>query len=159
MALVSLAPGMKPCPCGPKFFDGGLVKTPLTGHRFSVCHNNSTRQRLKRLLLAPSTCTLHMLGRTGRYRMLRAAPLHAAQCSSCLQAKGVPLASNQVQYSLLYREPERNGVKKAIEDVGATLVAYSPLNQGLLTGTPWRVFVVTQQLIAPSCQSGQPGFQ
>jgi len=51
-----------------------------------------------------------------------------------LQAKGVPLASNQVQYSLLYREPERNGVKKAIEDVGATLVAYSPLNQGLLTG-------------------------
>ena len=46
----------------------------------------------------------------------------------------MPLASNQVQYSLLYREPERNGVKKAIEDVGATLVAYSPLNQGLLTG-------------------------
>ena len=55
---------------------------------------------------------------------------------SCSQAKGVPLASNQVQYSLLYREPERNGVKKAIEDVGATLVAYSPLNQGLLTGQP-----------------------
>ena len=54
----------------------------------------------------------------------------------CVQAKGVPLASNQVQYSLLYREPERNGVKKAIEDVGATLVAYSPLNQGLLTGQP-----------------------
>lgn len=51
-----------------------------------------------------------------------------------MQAKGVPLASNQVQYSLLYREPERNGVKKAVEDVGATLVAYSPLNQGLLTG-------------------------
>ena len=48
----------------------------------------------------------------------------------------MPLASNQVQYSLLYREPERNGVKKAIEDVGATLVAYSPLNQGLLTGEP-----------------------
>ena len=46
------------------------------------------------------------------------------------------MASNQVQYSLLYREPERNGVKKAIEDVGATLVAYSPLNQGLLTGQP-----------------------
>ena len=67
---------------------------------------------------------------------------HAAQCGSCLQAKGIPLASNQVQYSLLYREPERNGVKKAIEDVGATLVAYSPLNQGLLTGTPWRVSVV-----------------
>ena len=88
--------------------------------------------------------------------MLRAVPLHIFQCGSCLQAKGVPLASNQVQYSLLYREPERNGVKKAIEDVGATLVAYSPLNQGLLTGTPWSIAVVRQQLIAPSCQSGQP---
>ena len=99
--------------------------------------------------------TLHMLGGTGRYSMLRAAPLHAAQCGSCLQAKGVPLASNQVQYSLLYREPERNGVKKAIEDVGATLVAYSPLNQGLLTGTPCRFSVVGQQPTAPSCRSGQ----
>ena len=73
-----------------------------------------------------------------------------SQCYSCLQAKGVPLASNQVQYSLLYREPERNGVKKAIEDVGATLVAYSPLNQGLLTGTLWRVLIVWQRPIAVS---------
>jgi len=46
----------------------------------------------------------------------------------------VPLASNQVQYSLLYREPERNGVADAVREAGATLIAYSPLNQGLLTG-------------------------
>lgn len=51
-----------------------------------------------------------------------------------LQAKGVPLASNQVQYSLLYRVPETNGVADAVREAGATLVAYSPLAQGLLTG-------------------------
>jgi aryl-alcohol dehydrogenase-like predicted oxidoreductase len=52
------------------------------------------------------------------------------------QAKGVPLASNQVQYSLLYRVPERNGVADAVKAAGATLIAYSPLAQGLLTGAP-----------------------
>ncbi|KAK9853919.1 hypothetical protein WJX84_005356 [Apatococcus fuscideae] len=47
---------------------------------------------------------------------------------------GVPLASNQVQYSLLYRAPESNGVAQACKESGTTLVAYSPLSQGLLTG-------------------------
>eukprot|EP00891_Asterochloris_glomerata_P002638 jgi/Astpho2/2638/Aster-06988 len=51
-----------------------------------------------------------------------------------LSDRGIPLASNQVQYSLLYRNPERNGVKKACEEGGTTLIAYSPLAQGLLTG-------------------------
>lgn len=44
------------------------------------------------------------------------------------------LASNQVQYSLLYRAPEQNGVLKACQELGVTLIAYSPLCQGLLTG-------------------------
>lgn len=40
----------------------------------------------------------------------------------------------QVQYSLLYRTPERNGVMDACKEHNVTLVAYSPLCQGLLTG-------------------------
>ncbi len=51
-----------------------------------------------------------------------------------LQDKGVVLASNQVQYSLLYRAPEKNGVLRACNELGITLIAYSPLAQGLLTG-------------------------
>eukprot|EP00798_Chlamydomonas_sp_ICE-L_P025879 gene25879-11551_t len=47
---------------------------------------------------------------------------------------GCVLSSNQVQYSLLYREPERNGVMEACLEAGVTPVAYSPLCQGLLTG-------------------------
>ncbi|KAJ9522698.1 hypothetical protein QJQ45_019899 [Haematococcus lacustris] len=54
--------------------------------------------------------------------------------SKVLAKSGVPLASNQVQYSLLYRAPERNGVLEACREAGTTLVAYSPLCQGLLTG-------------------------
>ena len=50
------------------------------------------------------------------------------------QGSGVPLASDQVQYSLLYREPERNGVLDTCRELGITLIAYSPMCQGLLTG-------------------------
>lgn len=51
-----------------------------------------------------------------------------------MQARGTCLASNQVQYSLIYRKPETNGVLEACREHGTTLVAYSPLCQGLLTG-------------------------
>jgi aryl-alcohol dehydrogenase-like predicted oxidoreductase len=55
---------------------------------------------------------------------------------SGVQARGVPLASNQVQFSILYRAPERNGVLAACKELGVTLIAYSPMAQGLLTGAP-----------------------
>ena len=51
-----------------------------------------------------------------------------------LARRGIPLASNQVQYSLLHRAPERDGVLAACRDLGVTLIAYSPLAMGLLTG-------------------------
>jgi aryl-alcohol dehydrogenase-like predicted oxidoreductase len=51
-----------------------------------------------------------------------------------LASHGVSLASNQVEYSLLQRAPETNGVLEASQDLGVTLIAYSPLAKGLLTG-------------------------
>ena len=51
-----------------------------------------------------------------------------------LAQHGLRLASNQVRYSLLDRSPETNGVLDACRDLGVTLVAYSPIAQGLLTG-------------------------
>jgi aryl-alcohol dehydrogenase-like predicted oxidoreductase len=44
--------------------------------------------------------------------------------------RGVPLAANQVNYSLIYRTPELNGVKAACDELGITLIAYSPIAQG-----------------------------
>lgn len=50
-----------------------------------------------------------------------------------LKAEGVPLASNQVQYSLLHRQPERE-LLAACRELGVTLIAYQPLASGALTG-------------------------
>ncbi|MGA2112257.1 MAG: aldo/keto reductase [Anaerolineales bacterium] len=51
-----------------------------------------------------------------------------------LAKRGILLATNQVQYNLLDRSPERTGLDQACRDLGVTIIAYSPLAQGLLTG-------------------------
>ncbi|KAK4787922.1 hypothetical protein SAY86_011755 [Trapa natans] len=51
-----------------------------------------------------------------------------------LKKRGIPLATNQVNYSLIYRLPEENGVKATCHELGVTLIAYSPIAQGALTG-------------------------
>ncbi|MBI4785161.1 MAG: aldo/keto reductase [Oscillatoriophycideae cyanobacterium NC_groundwater_1537_Pr4_S-0.65um_50_18] len=56
------------------------------------------------------------------------------QAHQFLAERGVPLAVNQMQYSLLARQIERNGVMQAARDLGVVILAYSPLAQGLLTG-------------------------
>ncbi len=53
---------------------------------------------------------------------------------AALQAHGLTLATNQVQYSLLDRNIERSGVMAAAKELGITIIAYSPLAQGILTG-------------------------
>ena len=55
--------------------------------------------------------------------------IHAA-----LAAEGIPLATNQVEYSLLRTMPETSGLLRACRDLGVTLLAYSPLAMGRLTG-------------------------
>jgi len=51
-----------------------------------------------------------------------------------LTKRGLPLASNQVEYSLLHRDPEKNGVLNACRELNVTLIAYMPLRMGALTG-------------------------
>jgi len=53
---------------------------------------------------------------------------------SALAERGIPLAANQVEYSLLHRQPETNGVLDACRELGVSLIAYTPLAGGLLTG-------------------------
>jgi aryl-alcohol dehydrogenase-like predicted oxidoreductase len=55
--------------------------------------------------------------------------IHAA-----LATHGIPLATNQVEYSLLRTMPERCGLLSACRSLGVTLLAYSPLAMGRLTG-------------------------
>lgn len=53
---------------------------------------------------------------------------------TALARRGIPLASNQVEYSLWQRKPETSGLLEVCRQLDVTLIAYSPLAQGLLTG-------------------------
>ncbi len=59
-------------------------------------------------------------------RMRRA---HAA-----LAQRGLPLAVNQVSYSLLDRHIERDGILETAQELGVTIVAHTPLGGGVLSG-------------------------
>lgn len=48
--------------------------------------------------------------------------------------EGIHLASNQVEYSLLNRKIEKDGLLKLCQGLDITLIAYSPLAMGVLTG-------------------------
>jgi len=63
-----------------------------------------------------------------------------------LKKRGIPLASNQVNYSLIYRAPEQTGVKAACDELGVTLIAYSPIAQGNLPLSPLRCVHVYRSL-------------
>ncbi|PSB06528.1 2,5-didehydrogluconate reductase [filamentous cyanobacterium CCP1] len=56
------------------------------------------------------------------------------QAHQYLADRGIPLAVNQMQYSLLARQIETNGVLSTARELNITILAYSPLAQGLLTG-------------------------
>ena len=51
-----------------------------------------------------------------------------------LAARGMKLATNQVQYNLLDRVIEDNGILQASKDLGVSIVAWGPLASGLLSG-------------------------
>jgi aryl-alcohol dehydrogenase-like predicted oxidoreductase len=51
-----------------------------------------------------------------------------------LEKHDIPLAVNQVHYSLIRRNIESNGILETAKELGVTIVAYTPLGQGLLTG-------------------------
>jgi len=53
---------------------------------------------------------------------------------SALARKDIPLASNQVRYSLLNRNIEMNGLLARCHELGIRVIAYSPIEKGLLTG-------------------------
>ena len=82
---------------------------------------------------------------TGMARAVEAGKIRAVGISNCNVARmrkaagvlaryGIPLAANQVQYSLLHRAPETNGVLEACRQMDVALVAYRPLAGGAVSG-------------------------
>jgi aryl-alcohol dehydrogenase-like predicted oxidoreductase len=56
------------------------------------------------------------------------------QAYSALARKNVPLGANQVTYSLLNRDIEYDGLLGRCQELGVRVIAYSPIEKGLLTG-------------------------
>jgi aryl-alcohol dehydrogenase-like predicted oxidoreductase len=54
--------------------------------------------------------------------------------ATALDKRGLPLATNQIEFSLLRRSPETSGLLAACADLGVAPMAYSPIGQGRLTG-------------------------
>lgn len=63
------------------------------------------------------------------------------QAHTALKARGVQLASQQIQFSLTNRKPETSGMLQLCEELDVKVLAYSPLGQGLLTGKYSKDFV------------------
>jgi aryl-alcohol dehydrogenase-like predicted oxidoreductase len=51
-----------------------------------------------------------------------------------LLREGIRLASNQVEYSLLNRKIEKDGILRRSAELGIKILAYSPLSMGMLSG-------------------------
>jgi aryl-alcohol dehydrogenase-like predicted oxidoreductase len=61
-------------------------------------------------------------------------PTRMLAAYSALARHKIPLASNQVHYSLLNRTVERDGTLARCKELGIRMIAYSPLEKGLLSG-------------------------
>ncbi|MFP3853965.1 MAG: aldo/keto reductase [Anaerolineales bacterium] len=75
--------------------------------------------------------------RNGRLRAIGVSNFNLRQtrnANEILTEQGFSLASNQVEYSLLDRAIESSGLLEYCQNHGVTVIAYSPLAQGLLTG-------------------------
>ncbi len=73
----------------------------------------------------------------GLVRAVGVSNFNAAQmlkAQAALIKRGVALASNQVEYHLINRQVEKNGLLKLCHELGVTIIAYSPLAKGVLTG-------------------------
>jgi aryl-alcohol dehydrogenase-like predicted oxidoreductase len=72
----------------------------------------------------------------GKIRAVGISNCNAAQMREAayiLARYDIPLAANQVQYSLLHRQPETNGVLDACRRMDVALVAYRPIGGGAIS--------------------------
>ena len=116
----------------PRALKGSLERMGLESVDVYQIHWPSVVMSPESLMDGMAECVKQGLARTvgvsnfWETRMLRA--------YSALAQQGIPLASNQLPYSLLNREAEKRGVLARCKELGIRFIAYSPLAQGLLTG-------------------------
>jgi aryl-alcohol dehydrogenase-like predicted oxidoreductase len=116
----------------PRALKGSLARMGIENVDLYQIHWPSPLMSTDTMMEGMAECVKSGLARTagvsnfGQSRMLAS--------YSALARHNVPLASNQVHYSLLNRVVEKNGTLARCKELGIRLIAYSPLEKGLLTG-------------------------
>jgi len=116
----------------PKALKGSLARLGMESVDLYQIHFPSPLISTDTLMEGLVECVKSGMARTvgvsnfGQSRMLAA--------YSTLARHNIPLASNQVHYSLLNRAVEENGTLARCKELGIRLIAYSPIEKGLLSG-------------------------
>ena len=84
--------------------------------------------------LADALAAVHADGLTEAVGVSNYSEKELRSIAAKLADRGVPLATNQIEFSLLRRRPESNGLLAACREMGVVPLAYSPIGQGRLTG-------------------------
>ncbi|KZE49019.1 aldo/keto reductase [Brevibacillus parabrevis] len=66
-----------------------------------------------------------------------------------LREHGLRLVSNQVKYNLLDRRIEYNGILDTAKELGIAIIAYSPLEQGILSGKFHKNPALVRSIVGP----------
>jgi aryl-alcohol dehydrogenase-like predicted oxidoreductase len=116
----------------PRALKGSLARLGLESVDLYQIHWPSPIMGIDWLMEGLAICVKSGMTRTvgvsnfGQSRMLAA--------YSSLARHNIPLASNQVHYSLLNRAVEKDGTLARCKELGIRLIAYSPIEKGLLSG-------------------------
>jgi len=111
---------------------GSLARLNVESVDLYQIHSPNPIISTDRLMEGLAECVKSGMARTvgvsnfGQSRMLAA--------YSSLARHNIPLASNQVHYSLLNRTVEKDGTLARCKELGIRLIAYSPIEKGLLSG-------------------------
>jgi aryl-alcohol dehydrogenase-like predicted oxidoreductase len=84
--------------------------------------------------LADALASVHEAGLVGAVGVSNYSAAEMRRIHGSLASRGVPLASNQIEFSLLRRKPDTSGLLADCARLGVVPLAYSPIGQGRLTG-------------------------
>ena len=84
--------------------------------------------------LAEALARVQQLGLTRAVGVSNYSARETHTMAAQLEQRGLRLASNQIEFSLLRRDPETTGLLATCRELGVVPLAYSPIGQGRLTG-------------------------
>ncbi len=108
-----------------RFLDGYSIGLYMVHQPFSLSSPEAEMEAMADLVAA---------GKIRSVGVSNYSPQRMRRAQQQLARRGLPLAANQVLFSLLDRGIERDGTLETAKELGVTIIAYTPLASGLLSG-------------------------